>query len=394
MKGMAAAIDFCTSKIVTLIAEAGNNHRTDIIGAGTVTYDGYMDGQWNMPGLVDAAIKSSIAEAEAQAGRHIKEIYVGVPGEYSRVYVTEAKIQLQGADPKVTPEDVNAVFQQAADDIYPLHGVIIHRSPAWFMVDESKKTMEPVGMKGNTLRAMVSFVVTDESFLMDVQGRLRQMGIAVRSFYSTPTGEALLFLPPEDRDRISILVDVGYLSTEVMAVEGDALVFHKILPVGGGHISKDVAMGLEIKLAEAEQIKRSYAFTVTSGASALMEDDTYGNGRFTHEQVKEVLEPRVEEIAEMVRECIDTSGVRLGNWSHVYLTGGGVALMNGGKAFFAQQLGRAVRAPEPRAAKLNSPIYASSLGLIDLVFDSLDNQEASDGIGSRISGFFRKVFRG
>lgn len=393
MKNMAAAIDFCTSKIVTLIAETGNNHRCDIIGAGTVPYDGYMDGRWNVPERVDVAIRSSISEAEAQSGRHIKDVYVGVPGEFSRVYVTEAKVQLQGADPRVTVEDVNAVFQQATDDIHPLHGVIIHRSPAWFMVDESKKTMEPIGMKGNTLRAMVSFVVTDEFFLMDVQGRLRQMGLNVRSFYSSPTGEALLFLPPEDRDRTSILVDVGYLSTEVMAVEGDALVFHKVIPMGGANIALDVSMGLETTMSEAEQIKRSYAFTVTSNI-AVQSDDTFGGGGFTHDQVKDVLEPRVEEIAELVKECIESSGVRLGNWSHIYLTGGGIALMNGGKAFFAQQLGRAVRAPEPRAAKLNSPIYASSLGLIDLVFDSLESMEASEGLGSRIGNFFKKVLRG
>ena len=69
MKNMAAAIDFGTSKVVTLVAESGGYHRCDIIGAGQVPYDGYIDGYWNTPEKVDDAIRDSIQEAEAQSHR-------------------------------------------------------------------------------------------------------------------------------------------------------------------------------------------------------------------------------------------------------------------------------------------------------------------------------------
>ena len=388
MKKTAAVVDFGTSKIVTLVAESGSYHRCDIIGAGTVPYDGFMDGEWNAPTLVSQAIQDSIAEAEAQSHRRIREVYVGVPGEFSRVYVIETQVQLQGADPRVTPADVERVFIQATEEVQPLRGAIIHRSPAWFMVDEGKKTMEPVDMKGSTLRAMVSFIVADQFFLNDVSNRMAQLGLTVKGFYSTPMGEALLFLTPEDRDRTAVLVDVGYLSTEVMTVEGDALIFHKVLPVGGAHITLDLVTGLEAPMAQCEQIKRGYVLN-TSGEDK--QEAAEGGEAFTHEQVARVLEPRVDEIAEMIQDCIDHSGVRLGSWSNIYLTGGGIAPMNGGRVYLSNQLGRAVRQPAAKTAKLNSPIYSSALGLVDLVFETLESSEEENSLLGKASSFFQKL---
>lgn len=70
----------------------------------------------------------------------------------------------------------------------------------------------------------------------------------------------MLYLLEEDRDRTAILIDIGYLCTDVMAVEGDAVIFQKTLPVGGGHIAADVAEGLSIPLESADQIKREYVY--------------------------------------------------------------------------------------------------------------------------------------
>ena len=176
VKTMAVAIDFGTSKVVTLVAESGGYHRCDIIGAGQVPYDGYTDGYWNTPEKVSDAIQASIQEAENQSHRRIREIHVGVPGEFCRVYVTETTLQLQGVDPHVTPADVERIFTMADQDIQPVRGVIIHRSPAWFTVDDGKKTMEPVGMKGSTLKTFVSFVVADEFFLNDINAACRRWG--------------------------------------------------------------------------------------------------------------------------------------------------------------------------------------------------------------------------
>lgn len=384
-------MDFGTSKIVALVAETSGRQRCDIIGAGIATYDGFLEGQWNAPDQLNQAISDAVQKAEEQSHTRIREINVGVPGAFSTVYTVEAKVELQGADPRVTEKDINELFQRATENLGDIRGSIIHRSPAWFIVDDGKKTLEPVGVRGYELRGMISFVVADQFFLDDIAERFRSLGITVNGCFSTPTGQAMLFIPDEERDRSAVLVDMGYLTTEVMVVEGDAITFLKTLPMGGGLMAADLAYGLEVNLTEAEKIKRAYIFGLAAGQENFDAVDREGNAKtFTKEEVEKVLEPRVDEICEEVQEALKLSGVRLGNWSPVYLTGGALSINRGGRDFLAGKLNKPVRDLPRRAVKLSSPAYSSALGLLDLIIDTSANAPA----GSGMSAFFRNLFGG
>jgi len=385
MKNTLTAIDFGTSKIVTLVAKTSGKN-CDIIGAGSEDYSGFADGQWNEPELLNDVIASAVKKAEEQARTHIREVNVGVPGEFSRVYTVETSLKLQGADPQVGTRDIEELFRQATNELGAVRGVIIHRSPAWFMVDDGKKTLEPMGMRGGQLRACVSFVVADQFFLDDVSERFRALNIVVNSFFSTPTGQAMLFISDEERDRTAILVDVGYLSTEVMAVEGDALIFHQVIPMGGANMAVDLAYGLKIKLRSAEEIKRKYVFGLSATEetySGVDRDDVPQN--FIRDEVAEVLEPRVEEICEAIHDAIKGSGVRLSNWSVAYLTGGGLAANRGGRDFLSGKLDRPVRELPRKTGRLSSPTYSSALGLLDLIIDTQVNTQANRGLRAFIN---------
>lgn len=391
MKSTITAMDFGTSKIVALVAETSGKQRCDIIGAGIATYDGFMEGQWNAPDLLNDAIRTAVNEAEEQSHTRIREINVGVPGAFSTVQTVEVKVELQGADPRVTEKDINELFHRAALELGEVRGSVIHRSPAWFIVDDGKKTLEPMGMHGYELRAMVSFVIADQFFLEDITERFRSMNITVSGCYSTPTGQAMLFVPDEERDRVAIVVDMGYLTTEVMAVEGDALTYLKVIPMGGGHIAADLAYGLEVTLPAAEQIKRAYVYGLSAGQSTFDGTDREGNAKtFDREKVEEVLEPRAEEICEAIRDAIKESGVKMSNWSPVYLTGGALAINRGGRDFLAARLDKPVRELPRKAVKLSSPAYSSALGLLDLIIDTASSSNASSGVGA----FFRSLFGG
>ena len=116
MKTTVAAIDFGTSKIVTLVAENSGSQRCDIVAAGVAKYDGYLEEGWNNPGQLDEAIRLSISDAEEQANTKIREINVGVPGAFTSVFATKVTVALKGTDPRVTSADVKAAFAKAAED--------------------------------------------------------------------------------------------------------------------------------------------------------------------------------------------------------------------------------------------------------------------------------------
>ena len=389
MRTTIAAVDFGTSKIVALVASTSGKQRCDITGAGIAVYDGYMDGGWNDPGKVNEAIQNAIKGAEAQSGTRVREVYVGVPGEFSTVRTVEVKVALQGADPRVGTQDIHKLFDLAQQELGDVRGSIIHRAPAWFIVDDGKKTLEPMNMRGYELRAMVSFVIADEFFLSDVVERFRALDIKVNGFFSTPTGQAMLFIADEERDRTAVLVDVGYLSTDVMTVEGDAITTLKTIPMGGGHIAADMAWGLEVSLKSAEDIKRVFTYGIAAGQDSFDAQDQHGAPRaIAREDVEKVLYPRAEEICEAIKDAITESGVKLSNWSPVYLTGGGIAINRGGREFLAAKLERTVRELPRKAVKLSSPAYSSALGLLDLVIDTVNGNGVQTGIG----GFFRSLF--
>jgi len=391
MKKATAVLDFGTSKVLVLLAEESAYQKVTITSAGMAQYDGFMNGEWNAPGDVTDAIASAIEAAENKVGAHIKDVYVGVPGEFVRVYVIESSVTLQGADPKVTSADVEKLQRQATEMLDRPTGVIIHRSPAWFKVDDGQKTLEPVDQKGSVLHGMIGFVLADQFFVNDVTERLRELNIGVKGFFSTSVGEAMQMIPFEERDHTAILVDVGYLSTEVMAVEGDALIWQKVLPVGGAHITLDLAYGLEKPFDMCEKIKRAYAFNSPKNTEIEVQGENGQTENFSGETVSMIIDARVDELLEMIDEAIKKSGIRLGNWSNVYFTGGGLMPMTGARVYAASKLSRNVREAAAKTVKLKpAQIFASGSGLLELVYNTIEMEEQDETLFDRIKKVFRK----
>ena len=394
MKTTVTSLDFGTSKIVTLVAENSGAQRCDIVGAGIVTYNGFLEDGWNNPAEIDDCIREAISQAEQQSHHKIREVNIGVPGAFTKVYVTEARVSLTGADPHVTANDVRAVFKKATENLglETLPGEIINSSPAWFRVDDGKKTLEPVGLKGRELTALISFVIGNRFFLDDVTTRLRNMDIKPKHFFSTPAGEAMLYLPEEDRDRTAVLIDIGYLNTEVMAVEGDAMIFHKCIDLGGGHIAADLAEALDISFKNAEEkIKQPFVYSqsATPETYEIPAMNEQPARSFTRDEVAPIITARVDEIAAEIKKALEESGVKLGNWSNVYLTGGGVAFNRGGKDYLSAKLGRPVRDTPKRTVKMSSPIYTSTMGLMDLIIDTMEQQrQPAKGLIGKGKEFF------
>ena len=114
-------------------------------------------------------VQDSVSAAELEANTKNTEIYVGVPGERIRVLTAEAEIETSGNE--ITEEDINTVQDMAAEKLH-IGGeddYVMHRSPAWFSVNDGKKTMEPMGEKGGRLRACVSFILASMDFIDDIR---------------------------------------------------------------------------------------------------------------------------------------------------------------------------------------------------------------------------------
>ncbi len=401
MKTVAAAIEFGTSKIITLIAESGSFTRCEIVGSGTVPYAGYSNGEWNDREGLLPAIEAAVNAAETEARRRIQEIYVGVPSEYIHVTTAVGEVDIDSPDGRVTEDEIVRVMDDAADqlNLSEAGGNVLHRSPAWFSVDGGRHTMSPIGSKGKKLQALVSFIQADPYFIEDIRGCMAELGLQVSAFLAPTLGMAILLMSFDERDRTPVLIDVGYLNTEVSVVEGDAVTFHAVLPIGGGDITADLAQALEISMDEAEAIKRDYIFTpdefdVQSDPEVRMEDGSVVTfpRAFVSQTVEAVTDELIDDILETFRFADEYIAAR----SQVYITGGGLVNMRGSKEYLAEKLKRPVRIPVVKAARLNNPRFSSSLGLMDLVFDAVEqeeqirNEEQNSGRLKGLKNIFKK----
>lgn len=399
MKTTAAMIDFGTNKIVTVLAESGAFSRCEIRGTGTVPYAGYQRGEWIEKIELAGQVKQSISAAELEAKESIKEIFVSVPADFCTIRLSDAEVPIASEDGRISEDDMDAVHDAAADllSFETQTGTIAHRSPAWFSVDGGKKTMTPIQStrKGRNIRALTSFVIADQAFVTQMREMFASMQIEIRGFVAPALGEAILYIPTEERDRTAALIDVGYLNTEISVVEGDAIVFHKVLPVGGGFITADLVEYLGIDMASAEKIKREFSFDVDE----LSEEPDYSviqDGsrlHFSLSHVATAMERTINEFLQGVEKALDEAGTALGSTSKIYLTGGGLA-MRGAADWLSDQLDRPVKEVQAGSSKLNGPWFASVLGELDQVFDTLEPRTAQeDSLPGRLVSGVKNLLR-
>ncbi len=408
MKSNVVAIDFGTSKVVTLIATAQSfgMNGVDIQGVGKVPYQGFSNGEWNNPAEINQVVSSSIKIAQEQADNKSKitEVYVGIPGEFTHIRVFNVSVDIQGSDPRVKPEHVDEIFKLADEEfnsvsfknesgmVMQMPGVVIHRCPAWFMVDGGKKTLEPVGQKGRELSAMVCFIVADDCFPNYITRLLGDMGITVKGYCSSLMGQAKLFIPESERDNMAAMMDIGYLNTDFIIVEGDAIIYHETIPIGGGHVSAALAAELGVNLeTTAEQLKRRFEFSLIKNDQEYDIPSEEGTKvlTYTQSQLEEIVLPVVDALTDQIKESLDSSGVKLPDKSSIYITGGGLALNRGGREYISSKIGRSVREPAKVTINMTEPYFSSSMGLLDIILATIN---ASDGVDKGVKGFFKNLF--
>ena len=381
MKTTVAAIEFGTSKIVTIIGVLGGDMKGETLGYGVRQYSGYnADGWICSDEELKQAIAASIKDAEDMARVSVTELYVGVPAERLKVYNATADLEIASAGQKATLEDVDAVMMKAVgacDSVEKLaaSGEIIHQSPAWFKVD-GEKTMEPIGMKGQKLSCCACVCVADKLFVEDIKPKLIGMGRSVAAFVAPSLGEALMIVPPDERDSIAVVIDVGYLSAQVMVVQGDAISHLDVIEDGAGYMTASLAAEMELTMAMAEQVKRNVIIAGEKSGNLEVTGPDGSRLLFENERCFAAIEPHLDEMAKAIKESIAKFGIEIPEKAAYYITGGGLAPMRGAREFLSARLGCAVKASAARPSAPAGVQYSSTVGLLELVFEHVSDSAA------------------
>ncbi len=384
MRQISTVIEIGTSKVVSVICEAGQYDETHILGSASVPYPGYKNRRWVDKHSLAPAIISALREAEKIAGRKAKAVHVGIPADFIKIVCGKVEMEFKGQK-TLTQEDIDRLYQLGRSKLQvPKEYMMIHRCPIAFMLDDARKTMEPVTRKAKKISAVISYVFAERWFANGISKILLNYGYTASTFIGASYAEALRFIPQEKRDQGAVMIDIGDTSTCVMASRGDGLIFHKVLPFGGANITDDLVKVLNTKRHVAAELKKRAIYGLSLSEDDCYEvcdKDTYKFERYPAYKVQAVIEARLREMLDVIVETLDRSGCNLPHYVPVFVTGG-TAAMRGLREFVQKETTHNTTIVMPQSTCFNQPAYSSALAVADLALEAETEDE---------SGFFENI---
>lgn len=381
----AAILDFGSEKITVLVGERGVNNSINLLGTGEAPYGGFADGEFLQPELLPEAIAFAINNAETNSRRVIKQLFVGIPGEFTTAVVKDANINFPKKR-KVTDFDVDELFEIGAQNYLERQDYeIVNQGAVYFQTDDNRRIVAPEGLLTTKLSGKLSYILGEKSFITLIGGALTGMGISDLEFVSSVMAEVLYLFEPEKRDQYVMLLDMGYITSTLALARGDGIITMHSFSVGGGHITGDIAQVLEVSFPEAEALKRKVILSLEAG-----EEDTYqintknGPKDFPAGTVNEIVEARLMMISDIIGKILIGNNTDYPQYIPLHLTGGGLSYMKGGKEFLSKQLGKPIELVASKQPMLNRPYMSSSLGMLDMAINQMPAPEKK--------GFFARLF--
>ena len=214
-----AVIDVGSSKITAIIGERGTNKTFLIKGRYSYEYDGFDDGVFFDVDKLQRVLTSLSADIKKASRGSVNTVYVGVPGEFTRVFVKDSQISFPKKK-KIQEEDVDSLFESAfvmSSNKYTL----INRSAVVYELDDFRRLANPVGSSSQILKGRLSFILCSNYFIEAVKPVLENAGIKQVECVSSALAEALYLVDAETRDRIALIADVGFITTTLTIIQGN-----------------------------------------------------------------------------------------------------------------------------------------------------------------------------
>ncbi|MGC8778607.1 MAG: cell division protein FtsA, partial [Candidatus Caldatribacteriaceae bacterium] len=286
----------------------------------------------------------------------------------------------------------------------------IHILPQEYLLDDETSVIDPVGMVASKLKVRVHLVVAQENQFQNVVKVFRQAGLEMTQAIFQPLASSLAVLTPMEREMGVALIDIGGGTTDLTLFYGGSVRYSKIIPVGGEHLTSDLAIGMRTYRDEAERVKVSYgcAFSSHIQDDELIEVRDLGSSSLKtieRKYVCKIVEARVREIFLLLGREIKASGLFPFLRGGMVITGGS-ALLESIADFASSFLKLPARIGYPDSKNyvgmvqsISNPIFSTACGLLQFAFgDKAERKDMTSlflGLeekGSKIIGWLKDFF--
>ena len=376
-----ATLDVGSTKICCMIAEVirpksrGEAPRLRVLGFGHHGARGMRAG--NVVDIVEAerSIRLAVDAAERMAQLSISDVHVSFSGGKPQCVslAGEARV-MSGAE--VAGADMQRAIENAMQNFNPGSRALLHASPVQYHLDHARGIQSPAGMFGETLKVDINAVTADPGPLRNLGVAIGRCHLNVAGYVIAPHAGAKAVLVPDEMALGVTYIEMGGATTSVAVYHEGRLCFADVIPVGGQHITNDIARGLATHLAHAERLK-----TLNGSALAALSDDREHvavplmgeKGVDTVQNVPRsmltgIIRPRLEETFELLRDRLEASPFAALAGRRVVISGG-ASQLSGVREVAAQILDRQVRLGAPHVVKgmpevATKPAFAVATGLL------------------------------
>ena len=387
--GLIAALDIGSSKIACFIAHGGANGSIRVIGVGQHASSGIRYG--SIVGMEDAekSILTTVSAAEQLAGERLRSVVVNVSGGNPASRVCGVQVPISGHE--VSDADLRRAHGHGVADDEPDNRELIHCIPVGYSVDGSRGIRDPRGMYGEKLGVKMHVVTTAAGALRNMSICVGRCHLDIEDAVVSPYASGLACLVEDEMDLGVTVVDMGG-GTTTIAVFYDGHVMHTdAVPIGGDHVTNDIARGLSTPLFHAERMKTLYGSAIPSPSDEHELIDVPLVGEEHHAQPNHVprsmlvgiIRPRLEETFELVRSKLESSNLAKIAGRRMVLTGG-ASQLHGVRELAALVLEKQVRMGRPLringlADATSGPAFSTSAGLLRYAVEKRNRMD--DGAG-------------
>lgn len=344
-------------------------------------------------------VKAAVEHAEGVARANIDECVVGVGGPHIRGINTNGGFDLGSRMREITREDVRTAVERARAVALPPDREILHLLPRQFIVDDQPGIFDPVGMIGARLEVDLHIVTCSGSALQSTVTCANRAGLEVTEAVLESISAAEATLSADERELGVCLVDIGAHSSDLIVFFEGAVAHTGSVPIGGAHFTNDLAVGLQMPVANAEQLKRQYGHAVVTAVpqNAEIEIANPQATMLSLRTVAEILEPRARELLYFVRESLRQGGVLDALGAGCVLTGGG-AMLPGMLDVTESQLRVPARTGMPvrlshMPGELAHPGFATAIGMLLYAHRTRVTRAAeSNGLRAKLRAIFAASF--
>lgn len=404
--GPFGVLDIGTTKVACLIGRTESDGTLRALGFGWHRGRGVRGGSIVDLDEAERAIRACVGQAEDMADTRLRAVIVNLTcGQpESRLF----NVQWQVGGRAVEEHDIRRVVNEGRYRAAAEGREVIHALPLTFSVDQTDHVADPRGLFCEELTARLHIVDASSTALRSLGACIARCDLDIGELVSAPMAAGLATLVDDERELGATVIDMGGGTTGMAVFAENQLLHTAQLPIGGVHVTNDLARLLSTPVAHAERLKTLYGNVQNSPDDEremlpvpLVGEDDHQIAKVPRSMVVSIIRPRLEETFELVRERLEGSGLGRAAGTRVVLTGGACQLP-GAREMAARILGRQVRRGRPHNLRglpdaASGPAFATAAGLLawaagegrDIPDIDLDAQRPP-GFARRIVNFLRE----